>query len=80
MMGSTAPNPQQIPALLVDIASGYMKTQALYVATKLGIAEPRSPAAKPSFSRRLSATGTTTRASKFSPTAVVPLRLGAVCC
>lgn len=38
-MGSTAPNPQQIPSLLVDIASGYMKTQALYVATKLGIAD-----------------------------------------
>ena len=38
-MGSTAPNPQQNPAILLDIASGYMKTQALYVATKLGIAD-----------------------------------------
>lgn len=38
-MNSNTSTPREIPALLSDMASGYMKTQALYVAAKLGVAD-----------------------------------------
>jgi hypothetical protein len=38
-MSSSTPASQEVPSALVDIASGFMKTQALYVAAKLGIAD-----------------------------------------
>jgi hypothetical protein len=38
-MSSITPTSQEVPLVLSDMASGYMKTQALYVAAKLGIAD-----------------------------------------
>jgi hypothetical protein len=38
-MSTITPTSQEVPSALSDIASGYMKTQALYVAAKLGVAD-----------------------------------------
>jgi len=38
-MSSTISNSHQVPAALQDLASGYIKTQALYVAARLGLAD-----------------------------------------
>jgi hypothetical protein len=38
-MSSIIPTSQEVPLALSDMASGYMKTQALYVAAKLGLAD-----------------------------------------